>query len=161
RGRPARPADRAAQVRRGRGRLVRGAAPAARPRRPAAHRQRQDPAAPAACRRGRRAAGGSAVTSAIRHVDTLVVGSGLNGCALAYYLTSEGITDVLVTEADEHGAGATGGSMGNVRQQFGTPLELECSRRGLAFWKSVEATFGLHCPFHQDGYLMVTGDEGT
>jgi sarcosine oxidase, subunit beta len=101
------------------------------------------------------------VTSAIRHVDTLVVGGGLNGCALAYYLTSEGITDVLVTEADEHGAGATGGSMGNVRQQFGTPLELECSRRGLAFWKSVEARFGLHCPFHEDGYLMVTGDEGT
>jgi sarcosine oxidase, subunit beta len=101
------------------------------------------------------------MTAGIRPVDTLVVGAGLNGCALAYYLTCEGITDVLVTEAAEPGSGATAGSMGNVRQQFGTPLELECSRRGLAFWKSVQETFGLSCTFHQDGYLMVTGEEAT
>jgi glycine/D-amino acid oxidase-like deaminating enzyme len=101
------------------------------------------------------------MTAGIRPVDTLVVGGGLNGCALAYYLTCEGITDVLVAEAIEPGCGATAGSMGNVRQQFGTPLEIECSRRGLAFWKSVEQTFGLACTFHEDGYLMVTGDEDT
>ena len=54
----------------------------------------------------------------IRPTDVLVIGGGLNGCAIAYYLTREGITDVLLVEADEFGAGATGGSMGNVRQQF-------------------------------------------
>ncbi len=95
----------------------------------------------------------------IRPTDVLVIGGGLNGCAIAYYLTREGITDVLLVEADEFGAGATGGSMGNVRQQFGTPLEIECSRRGLAFWKSVEETFGMPCTFHDDGYMLVTADE--
>jgi sarcosine oxidase, subunit beta len=101
------------------------------------------------------------MTAGIRSVDTLVVGGGLNGCALAYYLTGEGITDVLVTEAAEPGSGATAGSMGNVRQQFGTPLEIECSRRGLAFWKSAEETFGQAWTFHEDGYLMVTGNADT
>jgi len=94
-------------------------------------------------------------------VGTVIIGGGLNGCAIAYYLAREGVTDVLVLEADEHGAGATGGSMGNVRQQFGTPLEIECSRRGLAFWKDLESQFGLPCPFHEDGYLMVTANEAT
>jgi glycine/D-amino acid oxidase-like deaminating enzyme len=101
------------------------------------------------------------VNAQIRPVDTLVVGGGLNGCALAYYLAEEGITDVLVAEGAEHGSGATGGSMGNVRQQFGTPLEIECSRRGLAFWKNIGELLGAPVPFHDDGYLMVTGDEGT
>ncbi|MGO8958752.1 MAG: NAD(P)/FAD-dependent oxidoreductase [Streptosporangiaceae bacterium] len=101
------------------------------------------------------------MSSDIRPTDMLVIGGGLNGCALAYYLTAEGITDVLLVEADELGAGATAGSMGNVRQQFGTPLEVECSRRGLAFWKSVEETFGMPCTFHDDGYLLVTGEEST
>lgn len=101
------------------------------------------------------------MSSETRTTDTLVIGGGLNGCAMAYYLTREGITDVLLAEATELGAGATGGSMGNVRQQFGTPLEVECSRRGLAFWKSVEETFGMPCVFHDQGYLLVTGDEPT
>jgi sarcosine oxidase subunit beta len=101
------------------------------------------------------------VNAEISPVDTLIVGAGLNGCALAYYIAEEGITDVLVAEAGESGSGATSGSMGNVRQQFGTPLEIECSRRGLAFWKDVGELLGAPVPFHDDGYLMVTGEEAT
>lgn len=93
--------------------------------------------------------------------DTIVVGGGLVGCAVAYYLTEQGVTDVLLLEADVHGAGATGGSFGNVRQQYGTALEVECSRRGLQFWKTVEDKLGSPCTFHQDGYLMVTAEPET
>ncbi|MDQ7908029.1 FAD-binding oxidoreductase [Phytohabitans sp. ZYX-F-186] len=97
-----------------------------------------------------------------RSVDTLVVGGGLNGVGVAYYLAREGVTDVLVVEAEEHGSGATGGSMGNVRQQgFGHPLEIECSRRGLDFWKNVEERLGAPCLFHEDGYLLLTGTAQT
>lgn len=95
------------------------------------------------------------------HVDSLVIGGGLIGCGIAYHLAARGLEDVLLLEAEEHGAGATGGSFGNVRQQFGTPLEVECSRRGLAFWKTIEAEFGVPCIFHQDGYLMVTANPDT
>lgn len=94
-------------------------------------------------------------------IDVLVIGGGIVGTGLAYYLAREGVENVLLVEADEHGAGATGGSFGNIRQQYGTPLEVECSRRGLAFWKSIESQFGIACRFHEDGYLMLTGDEAT
>jgi sarcosine oxidase subunit beta len=94
-------------------------------------------------------------------VGSLVVGGGLVGCGVAYYLAREGIEDIVLLEADVHGAGATGGSFGNVRQQFGTALEVECSKRGLKFWKSVEEQFGVACTFHRDGYLMVTAEEET
>lgn len=103
----------------------------------------------------------STIGSAGERVGTLVIGGGLVGCGVAYYLAREGVTDVTVVESQEYGAGATGGSFGNVRQQFGTALEVECSRRGLQFWKTVEEEFGVPCPFHQDGYLMVTAIEET
>lgn len=89
----------------------------------------------------------------------VVVGGGINGAAMAYYLAREGVEDVVLLEATELGSGATAGSMGNVRQQYGTPLEIECSRRGLTFWKTLGDTFGTSVPFHEDGYLMLTSNE--
>ena len=91
--------------------------------------------------------------------DAVVIGGGIIGCATAYYLARAGAGNVLLVEGDVHGAGATGGSFGGVRQQFADPLEIEFSRRGLEFWKTVEQVLGSPCPFHQDGYLLLTGDQ--
>lgn len=94
-----------------------------------------------------------------RNAGLVIVGGGVNGAALAYYLAKGGMEDIVLVEAAELGSGATAGSMGNVRQQYGTPLEIECSRRGLAFWKSLGDQFGMAVPFHEDGYLMLTGND--
>ena len=91
-----------------------------------------------------------------RHAGTVIVGGGISGVALAYYLAVKGVTDVVLLERAQLGSGSTGSSFGGVRQQFSTPLEIELSKRGLRFWKSVEASFGHPCPFAQDGYLVVT-----
>jgi len=92
-------------------------------------------------------------------VGTLVVGGGVNGAGIAYYLAKAGEQDVLLVEAEDYGSGATAGSMGNIRQQFGTPIEIECSRRGLHFWKNVESILGSPCIFHEDGFMMITESE--
>ncbi|MCE0536300.1 FAD-binding oxidoreductase [Kineosporia rhizophila] len=99
--------------------------------------------------------------SGVLTAGAVVVGGGINGAALAYYLASSGVENVVLLEATELGSGATAGSMGNVRQQYGTALEIECSRRGLAFWKSLGSSFGLTVPFHEDGYLMLTSNEAS
>jgi sarcosine oxidase, subunit beta len=91
------------------------------------------------------------------HVETAIVGGGIVGCAVAYYLAELGSRDVLVVERTALGSGSTGGSFGGVRQQFSTPLEIEFSRRGLEFWRTCEQVFDSACPFHQDGYLFVSG----
>ena len=93
----------------------------------------------------------------VERVGTLVVGGGIVGAAVAYYLTQEGESDILLVEQDELASGSTGGSFGGVRQQFSTPHEIEFSRRGLEFWKTAGAVFDTAVPFFQTGYLLVTG----
>lgn len=90
-------------------------------------------------------------------VGTVVVGGGIVGCAVAYYLAEAGERDLVLVEASELGSGSTGGSFGGVRQQFSTPLEIELSRRGLEFWKTAEREFESPVPFHRGGYLLLTG----
>src|SRR5437879_13537359 len=99
-----------------------------------------------------------ALASMSQPVGTLIVGGGIAGCALAYYLAQEGETDVLLVEADELGSGSTGGSFGGVRQQFSTPLEIELSRRGLEFWRTAERVFDAPVPWHENGYLFLSGN---
>jgi len=90
-------------------------------------------------------------------VGTLIVGGGIVGCAIAYYLAREGAQEMLLVERNALASGSTGGSFGGVRQQFSTPLEIEFSKRGLEFWRTCERVFDSPCPFHQDGYLFVSG----
>jgi sarcosine oxidase subunit beta len=89
--------------------------------------------------------------------NTVIVGGGIVGCAVAYYLTREGESDVLLLETDQLGSGSTGGSFGGVRQQFSTPLEIEFSRRGLEFWRTASRVFDSPLTWHENGYLFMTG----
>ena len=91
-------------------------------------------------------------------VGTAIVGGGIVGVSLAYYLAAQGETDVVVIEGDELASGATGGSFGGVRQQFSTPQTVEFALRGRRFWETFEDAFGTACPYHRDGYLLVTGN---
>src|SRR2546429_8064384 len=98
-----------------------------------------------------------ALASMSQPVGTLIVGGGIAGCALAYYLAQEGETDVLLVEADELGSGSTGGSFGGGRQQVSTPLEIELARRGLDFWRPPERVFDSPGPGHGNGSPLLRG----
>ena len=88
---------------------------------------------------------------------TAVIGGGIAGAAVAYYLARGGAEDVVIFERDQLASGVTAASFSGVRQQFSTPMEIELSKRGLRFWKTCEAQFDSPCPFHQVGYLFLTG----
>ncbi|RNL61907.1 FAD-binding oxidoreductase [Nocardioides marmoriginsengisoli] len=92
------------------------------------------------------------------NAGTVIVGGGIAGVALGYYLAAQGETGIVVLESKQLGSGCTAGSFGGVRQQFSTPAAVEFGLRGLRFWKTFEETFDWACPFHEDGYLMVTGN---
>jgi len=93
----------------------------------------------------------------VERVGTAIIGGGIVGCAVAYYLAREGESDILLLEADQLGSGSTGGSFGGVRQQFSTPLEIEFSRRGLEFWRTASRVFDSPLTWHENGYLFMTG----
>src|SRR5689334_325238 len=99
----------------------------------------------------------ASLRSMSERVSTLIIGGGIAGTALAHYLAEEGEKGILLVEADELGSGSTGGSFGGVRQQFSTPLEIELSRRGLDFWRSAERVFDSPVPWHENGYLFMSG----
>ena len=88
---------------------------------------------------------------------TVIIGGGIVGVGIGYYLSAMGETDILIVEGNELASGCTGGSLGGVRQQFSTPLEVELALRGKRFWQTFEDVFDSPCPFWQDGYLMLTG----
>jgi sarcosine oxidase, subunit beta len=96
-------------------------------------------------------------TATTGQYGTVIIGGGITGVGLAYYLSRNGDTDIILVERDELASGCTGGSFGGVRQQFSTPLEVELALRGKRFWQTFEDTFGAPCPFWQDGYIMMTG----
>lgn len=92
---------------------------------------------------------------------TVIIGGGIAGVTLAYFLAQGGHADVLVVEGDLLASGSTAGSMGGVRQQFGTSVGVELAIRGRHFWKDFEARVGAPLEFQEDGYLLLATEERT
>jgi glycine/D-amino acid oxidase-like deaminating enzyme len=96
-----------------------------------------------------------------RSADIVIIGAGAIGASIAYQLGRRGARDVVVLERDTVGAGSTSKAAGGIRVQFATPVEIELSLRGLAFFTRFEDEMGVPCDFHQEGYLFVVTDEPT
>ena len=96
-----------------------------------------------------------------RAADVVIVGAGAIGASIAYQLGRRGARDVVVLERDTVGAGSTSKAAGGIRVQFATPVEIEFSLRGIAFFKRFEEEMGVPCDFHQEGYLFVITEEAT
>ena len=52
--------------------------------------------------------------------DVVIIGGGIIGTSIAYYLTKSGVKDVLLLERSLLGSGATGKCVGGIRTQFST-----------------------------------------
>lgn len=67
--------------------------------------------------------------------EVVIIGSGIVGSSVAYHLAQQGCTNVLVIEREAHqGKGSTGKSMGGVRAQFATPVNIQMSRYSIDFF---------------------------
>ena len=94
--------------------------------------------------------------------STIVVGGGIVGCAVAYFLAERRETDVLVLERGELGSGTTQGGLGGIRHQFTDELDVRMSKLATAFWRSFEDLTGARHDFRQRGYLFIANtDEGV
>jgi sarcosine oxidase subunit beta len=89
-----------------------------------------------------------------RRADVVVIGAGVVGCSLAFYLARAG-RSVIVLDRGLLGQGATAACAGGVRAQFSTEVNIrigmEAKRRLAAF----EPEVGRSADFRQVGYLFL------
>ena len=92
--------------------------------------------------------------------DVVLIGGGIVGSSIAYHLTAAGCKSVLVIERESsQGKGSTGKSMGGVRAQFSTPVNIQMSLYSIPFYASFEERLGYPCDYRPQGYLFCATSE--
>jgi sarcosine oxidase subunit beta len=87
--------------------------------------------------------------------DVVIIGGGIVGSSIAYHLTAAGCRNVLVIERESaQGKGSTGKSMGGVRAQFSTPVNIQMSLYSIPFYASFDERLGFPCDYRPQGYLF-------
>ncbi len=90
-----------------------------------------------------------------RTADCVIIGGGVMGTAIAYYLAREGITNTVVIEASHLAAGATGRCAGGIRQQWSTEANTKLAIESVRLFKGLEDELGADIEFLQGGYLVL------
>src|SRR6516164_7962564 len=92
--------------------------------------------------------------------DVVIVGAGIVGSSIAYHLTAAGCRNVLVLERESQpGKGSTGKSMGGVRAQFSTPVNIQMSLYAIPFYASFDQRLGHPAGYRPQGYLFCATNE--
>ena len=97
----------------------------------------------------------------MHRADVVIIGGGIVGSSIAYHLVAAGCKNVLVIERETaQGKGSTGKSMGGVRAQFSTPVNIQMSLYSIPFYASFEERLGYPCDYRPQGYLFcATSDK--
>ncbi len=92
--------------------------------------------------------------------DVVLIGGGIVGSSIAYHLVAAGCRNVLVVEREtSQGKGSTSKSMGGVRAQFSTPVNIQMSLYSIPFYASFEERLGFPCDYRPQGYLFCATNE--
>ncbi|MGA3195771.1 MAG: FAD-dependent oxidoreductase [Terriglobales bacterium] len=92
--------------------------------------------------------------------DVVLIGGGIVGSSIAYHLVAAGCRNVLLLEREtSQGKGSTGKSMGGVRAQFSTPVNIQMSLYSIPFYATFEERLGYPCDYRPQGYLFCATNE--
>src|SRR5947209_4433091 len=88
--------------------------------------------------------------------DVVIIGGGIVGSSIAWHLTHAGCKSVLVIERESsQGKGSTGKSMGGVRAQFSSPVNIQMSLYSIPFYVRFEEVVGHPADYRPQGYLFL------
>src|SRR5262245_24064451 len=92
--------------------------------------------------------------------DVVIIGGGIVGSSIAYHLAESGCANVLVIEREEkQGLGSTSKSLGGVRAQFATPVNVKMSIYSIDIFSRFEEVTGQTADYRAHGYLFCATTE--
>ena len=87
--------------------------------------------------------------------EIAIVGGGVVGLAIAYYLAKLGLHDVVVLERGYLAEGASGRNGGGVRQQWSTEINIRLMQESVELCRRFAVDLGVNVWFRQGGYLFL------
>jgi glycine/D-amino acid oxidase-like deaminating enzyme len=92
--------------------------------------------------------------------DVVLIGGGIVGASIAWHLTAAGCKSVLIVERESaQGKGSTGKSMGGVRAQFSTPINVQMSLYSIPFYANFQEHTGEESGYRPQGYLFCANND--
>jgi sarcosine oxidase subunit beta len=92
----------------------------------------------------------------VETAEIVIIGGGIVGSSIAYHLTEQGCTDITVLEREEkQGLGSTSKSMGGVRAQFATDINIKMSMYSIDFFARFEEATGHTADYRSHGYCFA------
>lgn len=98
-----------------------------------------------------------------RTADIIIVGGGIMGLCLAYFLAKRGKQKILLFEKGLLAQASTGLSAGGIRLQFSHPSNIRLSQISLNIFENIKEELGSAAEifFRQAGYLFLTSSAQT
>ncbi|HTL32465.1 MAG TPA: FAD-binding oxidoreductase [Kofleriaceae bacterium] len=87
--------------------------------------------------------------------EIAIIGGGVIGLAIAYYLARRGLEDVVVLERGYLAEGASGRNGGGVRQQWSTEINIRLMQESVELCRRFAVDLGVNVWFRQGGYLFL------
>ena len=87
--------------------------------------------------------------------DVVIIGGGIVGCSIAYHLTKEGITDVVLLERKQLTSGTTWHAAGLVGQLRASRNLTELAKYTTGLFEGLEKETGQATGFKQNGSISV------
>jgi len=93
--------------------------------------------------------------------EIIIIGGGIMGVAIAYFLAKRGQRDIILLERDLLAQASTGLCVGGIRQQFSHPANILLSQETIRLLQHFEEEFNTKLNFRQAGYLFLTQEQTT
>ncbi len=88
--------------------------------------------------------------------DVIIIGSGVIGCATAYYTAKKGLSVIVLDKDNCIGNGGSSRNGGGVRQSGRDPRELPLAIYGVEnVWPTLSETLGVDVEYHKEGNLRL------
>jgi glycine/D-amino acid oxidase-like deaminating enzyme len=99
------------------------------------------------------------VTETSSTADVVIIGAGVNGSAIAFFLASRGIRDILIVDAQYPAAGASSRGMGIIRTYHANAPEAALAVASLRVFRDWASIVGGTCGFQPTGFAWLEAPE--